>query len=227
VQTSEQKNSAILRSIDQSPKVAIAEKNISHITVADDYIILISIIAVVIAIALIIFMHNKIVKLLNFIVSIPLYKRITVFLIGGSSTIFTSRVEPAYYFIPLVLGYIITFAFNEFSLKKDLEKATEPLKKEIKDKEKSIEAFRKIIEEKKNTFQSLILTKIHICLRVKGRDDSDSLRKTQKKIGDLYDIILAEKTFMETPDEALRRFDNSTSGNPDLASQTMIDPEEQ
>jgi len=66
VQTSEQKNSAILRSIDQSPKVAIAEKNISHITVADDYIILISIIAVVIAIALIIFMHNiKLLRIVN------------------------------------------------------------------------------------------------------------------------------------------------------------------
>ncbi|EMW50442.1 hypothetical protein EC2864350_1242 [Escherichia coli 2864350] len=42
------------------------------------------------------------------------------------------------------------------------------------------------------------------------------------KICELQDIIFAEKTFTETPDEAIRRYENSVSGDVDMAAQTMF-----
>jgi len=166
--------------------------------------------------------HDRAIKTLEFIVSVPLYKRTTVFLIGLLSAYVTSKIASNIYYIPITVGYISTFAFNEFASKKDIEKATKPLNEKIAEKDTSIDKLRIIIEEKKNNFYTLIFSRVSGCLRVKGRDDSELLRKTRQKIEELQDIILAEKTFMETPDEALRRFDNSTSGDTGLTSQTMV-----
>lgn len=168
-------------------------------------------------------LHNRMIKALEFIVSVAWYKRLTVFFIGVLSTYISTQVPQPLFSIPIIVGYITTFAFNEFSLKKDIEKSKNPLEEEISKKEKEIELFRRIIEEKKNTFNIIVIKRINSCLRVKGKTDSEILKKITQKVEELQDIILAEKTFMETPDEALRRYNNSTSGDSILASQTLVE----
>ena len=187
--------------------------------------VFISIVLFLIAITLLCFIsiiHERALKILGFIVSVPLYKRATVFFIGLATTLATFYSPSNFYYIPITIGYISTFAFNEFASKKDIEKATAPLNEIILEKERSIEKLRIIIEEKKNSFYELVFPRIRDCLRVKGRNDSELLKKTKQKIEDLQDIILAQKIFMESPDEALRRFDNSTSDDSGLTSQIMV-----
>ncbi|EPU9771276.1 hypothetical protein ACV0ZW_001998 [Escherichia coli] len=96
------------------------------------------------------------------------------------------------------------------------------MKRDIIGKEKTIVLFRRIIEEKKNIFQEIIINRINACVRITGKNDSDTLRKLKIKICELQDIIFAEKTFTETPDEAIRRYENSVSGDVDMAAQTMF-----
>jgi len=166
--------------------------------------------------------HGTITKLLEFIVSVPWYKRTVLIVIGFISTYVTTKVSATYFSLPIILGYVTTFAFNEFSSKKDIEKAKSPLENKIKDKEKIIISFRRIIEDKKNTFQEIIINRINICVRITGKNDTDTLRKLKQKIGELQDIIFAEKTFIETPDEAIRRYENSVSGDIGMAAQTLF-----
>ncbi|MBH2662520.1 hypothetical protein I5P64_05705 [Serratia ureilytica] len=195
----------------------------SHIEQWDAIIFYVILFVAVIIIAwLLIKFHKAIILLLENLVSFPVYKRSVALVIGVISTLVTSILEPKYYYIPILLGYILTFAFNEFSTKKDIEKAKSPLEQKISDLERSITLFRTIIEEKKNNFHSIVLIRLSNCLRVNGKNDGELLQGIKKNIEDLQDIILAEKTFMETPDEAFRRYDNSKSGDTGLASQTMI-----
>lgn len=184
--------------------------------------ILIIVVIVVLILCLLQKMHVAITRFFEFIISVPWYKRTVLILIGAISTYLTTKVPTSFSSFPIIIGYITTFAFNEFASKKDIEKAKAPLEEDIIGKEKTIALFRRIVEEKKNTFQDIIINRINACVRITGKNDSDTLRKLKIKICELQDIIFAEKTFTETPDEALRRYENSVSGDVDMAAQTMF-----
>ena len=184
--------------------------------------ILIIVVIVVLILCLLQKMHVAITRFFEFIISVPWYKRTVLIVIGAISTYLTTKVPTSYSFLPIIIGYITTFAFNEFASKKDIEKAKATLEEDIIGKEKTIVLFRRIIEEKKNIFQEIIINRINACVRITGKNDSDTLRKLKIKICELQDIIFAEKTFTETPDEAIRRYENSVSGDVDMAAQTMF-----
>lgn len=189
--------------------------------ISDNGLILITILLVIIILGILKF-HDRVTKFLEFIISVPLYKRLTVLIIGVATTFLSGAVEQKYFYVPFITGYIITFAFNEFSLKCDIDKATSPLKLEIERKNAEINTFRQVIEEKKNKFYTVIVDKLTHCLRTRGRSDSEDLQRIRKSIEALQDIISAERTFFETPDEALRRFNNSTSGDGELILHTIV-----
>jgi len=184
--------------------------------------ILIIVVVLILILCLLQRMHGAITRFFEFIISVPWYKRTVLIAIGIISTYLTTKVPTSYSSAPIIIGYVTTFAFNEFASKKDIEKAKAPLEKKILGNERTIALFRRIIEEKKNIFQEIIISRINACVRITGKSDSDTLRKLKTKICDLQDIILAEKTFTETPDEAIRRFENSVSGDVDMAAQTMF-----
>jgi len=180
-------------------------------------------VSLIVLVLIILSLHNRIAKLIEFIASVPIYKRVAVFFIGATATYFSSNADKKVLYIPIILGYISTFAFNEYCSKKDIEKAISPLQDEIEEKEKCIDAFRRVIEEKKNIFRNIVVVRINNCLRVRGKTDTELLQKIRKNIEELQDIIVAEKTFFETPDEALRRVNNLISGDSGLALQTMVE----
>lgn len=219
--TADQKSILIQSSTSNPPQLTVTEK-VSGISVDAILPLIYVLLLCIVTLWILIKLHKKLIILIEFLVSVPIYKRGIIVAIGVVSTITTPLAPKNIYYLPFILGYVVTFAFNEFASKKDIEKAKDPLEKDISEKEKLIESFRKVIEDKKNAFHSIIYSKISNCHRVRGKNDSEQLKNILKNIENLQDIILAEKTFMETPDEALRRLDNSTSGNPDLASQTMV-----
>ncbi|HCN6363601.1 TPA: hypothetical protein N6028_003802, partial [Escherichia coli] len=111
--------------------------------------ILIIVVIVVLILCLLQKMHVAITRFFEFIISVPWYKRTVLIVIGAISTYLTTKVPTSYSFLPIIIGYITTFAFNEFASKKDIEKAKAPLEEDIIGKEKTIVLFRRIIEEKK------------------------------------------------------------------------------
>lgn len=167
-------------------------------------------------------LHKYIVKVIDFIISIPFYRRALPIAIAGLSTLATAGLSKSSSILISIICYVLTFAYNEYIVKKEVQSTKEPLEKELSNRDELIAKYRTLLEEKKNKFQRLIIRKLDQCHRIGGDSDEEILHKIKKELGDLQDAVLAEETFLETPDEALRRIENSTSGNEDLAMKTML-----
>lgn len=101
-------------------------------------------------------LHKYIVKVIDFIISIPFYRRALPIAIAGLSTLATAGLSKSSSILISIICYVLTFAYNEYIVKKEVQSTKEPLEKELSNRDELIAKYRTLLKKRRISSSDLL-----------------------------------------------------------------------